>query len=105
RGEVTYVHSSTAQLVMSDPQTIQRVVVRVDVEGDGDLVLVAPNGTAVSLGRASSATFGLDAVSVDSLDVFRGTSAAGTWTLQIRGAAVLRSWSLGIQFAGEQRLE
>src|SRR5204862_4466577 len=105
RGELTYLQSSTAQLVVSDPRAIERLAVQIDIGGAGTFVLLAPDGTAVNLGSASSpATFGIDTLSAESLDVLRGHSAAGTWTLQIQGAAVLRSWSLAIQFAGDQSL-
>ena len=103
RGELTYFQFSASQLTIADPRAIERVAVHVD--GTGTFVLVAPDGTAITLGATSSpATFGIDTLPVDSLDALRGHSAAGTWTLQAQGSATLRSWSLGIQFAGDQPL-
>jgi subtilisin-like proprotein convertase family protein len=108
----------TSSIVIADPRAIQRVYVRVDVDhpsrGDLFVELTAPDGTKVLLHQLSSsrapgihATFGLDAVPVQSLDALTGRSAAGTWTLFVadrrpRDAGTLQSWGLEIQFAGEE---
>ncbi len=105
-------------LRVSDPRSIERVSVDVDLEhssqGDLEIFLTAPDGTRVTLASPSSnrtpfsrKQYGLTAIGVDSLDLLRGRNASGTWTLTIRdlrpGAiGTLRSWALLITFVGER---
>ncbi|MEO8036314.1 MAG: proprotein convertase P-domain-containing protein, partial [Acidobacteriota bacterium] len=132
RGELTYFQSVdrrlaipdnrdagiVSRLVVTDPRVIQNLYVRLDVahtaRGDLRISLVAPDGARAllqsqSIDRATDihVTYGLDAQSAQSLDVFRGRSAAGEWRLEIadlapRDTGALLSWSLGIQFAGDE---
>ena len=108
----------TSTIAIDDPRAIEELYVRVDIDhpsrGDLFVELIAPDGTKVLLHQISSAraadihaTFGLDAVPAQPLDVLRGRSAAGTWTLFVadrrpRDAGALHSWGLEIRFAGEQ---
>ncbi|MCU1230854.1 MAG: bacillolysin, partial [Acidobacteria bacterium] len=108
----------TTTLTIDDARTIESLYVDVDIahtaRGDLQLTLIAPDGTTVALQHASldrtanlRATFGLDTLPADSLDVFRGRSARGTWKLVVadvrpRDQGTLRSWGLVIRFAGEQ---
>lgn len=110
----------TLPLQVSDPRAIERLLVNVNVEhsGRGELriSLIAPDGTEVQLQNTSgdrtagiATTFGRDTVSAQSLDVFRGRPAAGQWRLRVVDVAFadvgrVLSWSLVIQFAGEQPL-
>jgi len=131
RGEFTLYQSSdravpiadlstiTSTLTITDARTIERALVRVDLEhssrGDLRIELVAPDGTTITLqsvtiDRATDlhATYGLGATPVESLDALRGRSAAGTWTLRIsdqraRDAGTLLSWSLLLQLTGDVR--
>ncbi|HYI09504.1 MAG TPA: proprotein convertase P-domain-containing protein [Thermoanaerobaculia bacterium] len=107
----------TSAISVSDPRTIERLQVRVDIvhpaRGDLRLELIAPDGTTVllkqiSLDRAADihATYGLTSNPVASLDIFRGRSATGVWTLvvkdlQARDIGTLVSWGLVLQFAGD----
>lgn len=134
RGELTVVQSPdrsilipdrdpngiVSRIVVTDPRSIERIGVRVDIEhplrGDLRIELVAPDGTKVLLTNISfdrtpdiHATFGIDAQSVQSLDVLRGRPAAGTWELRVADLSLLdvgslQSWGLVIQFAGDEPL-
>lgn len=131
RGELTYFPGSGSGVVppdndpdgvelsafVSDSRTIEKVMVSVDIRhrGRGELrvTLVAPDGTTVRLYEPDAerppdlvTTFGRDSIPVDSLDVFRGRSAAGEWRLRVADVAfadlaTIRSWNLIIQFAGD----
>ncbi|HVR38556.1 MAG TPA: proprotein convertase P-domain-containing protein [Thermoanaerobaculia bacterium] len=131
RGELTRVQSLdralpipdndargvSSQIVIDDVRAIEKLAVHVEIahpsRGDLRIALIAPDGTRVTLqnpllDRAADlhATYGIDAQPVESLDVFRGRSAQGTWTLSVVDTAILdvgtlRSWSLVIQFAGD----
>jgi subtilisin-like proprotein convertase family protein len=108
----------TTTLTIDDPRTIDSLYVDVDIahtaRGDLELRLISPDGTTVALQHASldrtanlHATFGLDTLPVDSLDIFRGRSARGTWKLVIadvrpRDQGTLRSWGVMIRFADDQ---
>jgi subtilisin-like proprotein convertase family protein len=108
----------TSTLTIDDPRAIDALYVDVDIahtaRGDLQLFLVAPDGTQVTLQFASldrtanlRATFGIDTLPFDSLDIFHGRSARGTWKLIVadvrpRDVGTLRSWGLVIRFAGEQ---
>jgi hypothetical protein len=88
-GEWTLFQSSRQSIVITDARAIERLMVQADVAGSGaQLVLIGPDGTRVPL---------------PANEPFRGRSAAGTWTLEVTGGT-LRSWSLLIQFAGDQPL-
>lgn len=132
RGELTAVQSPdrgiripdlnatgiSSTIDVTDSRAIERLAVRVDIDHPtrGDLLveLHAPDGTKVVLKpvtpdvtRGIHATYGIDAVPFESLDRFRGMSAAGTWRLFVadlraRDAGVLQSWSLVFQFAGDE---
>ncbi|HWS71669.1 MAG TPA: proprotein convertase P-domain-containing protein [Thermoanaerobaculia bacterium] len=106
-----------SRLVITDARTIEKLFVRLDIahtaRGDLRITLVAPDGTAVLLADASldrtadiHATYGIDAQPAQSLDVFRGKSAAGEWQLRIadlhpKDTGALLDWGLVIQFAGD----
>ncbi len=108
----------TSSITIDDPRAIEELYVRVDIDhpsrGDLFVELTAPDGTQILLHQLSSsrtpgihATFGLDAVPVESLDVLRGRSAAGVWTLFVadrrpRDAGTFESWGLEIRFAGDE---
>jgi len=125
RGDLTAIQGAehgaalpvTSTVFVSDTRTIDRLLVRVDVRtaqrGDLQITLVAPDGTSVILQRSSldripdlHGTFGFDIESAESLDVFKGKSASGTWKLIVtarNGApGTLVSWDLEIQFAGDK---
>jgi subtilisin-like proprotein convertase family protein len=101
---------------ISDTRAIERVTVSVDIRhrGRGELrvELIAPDGTVVRLHQPNPerapdliTTFGRDSLPVDSLDVFRGRSAAGEWRLRVADVAfadvaTVVFWSLNIQFEG-----
>jgi hypothetical protein len=88
-GEWTLFQSSRQSIVVTDLRAIEQLAVQADVAGSvARLVLIGPDGTRVAL---------------PAIDPFRGRSAAGTWTLEVTGGT-LRSWSLVIQFAGDQPL-
>lgn len=107
----------TSQIAISEVRAIERVLVRVDIahpsRGDLRIVLIAPDGTRVVLQQVSfdrtrdlHATFGLDAVPVESLDVLNGHASNGTWRLNVSDlraldAGTLESWGLIFQFAGD----
>ncbi|HEX6177055.1 MAG TPA: proprotein convertase P-domain-containing protein, partial [Thermoanaerobaculia bacterium] len=109
-------NGATLSVTISDPRTIERVTVSVDIRhrGRGELrvSLIAPDGTVVRLHEPGPerapdliTTFGRDSLPVDSLDVFRGRSAMGEWRLRVvdvafADVATVISWSLNIQFAG-----
>lgn len=132
RGELTYFPGSGSGVVppdndpdgvelsvfMSDPRPIEKVMVSVDIahrgRGELRLALIAPDGTTVRLYEPNAerppdlvTTFGRDTIPVDSLDGFRGRSAAGEWRLRVADVAfadlaTIRAWSLIIQFAGDE---
>jgi subtilisin-like proprotein convertase family protein len=107
----------TLSAVVTDGRTIDKLFVDVDIQhtsrGDLQLTLIGPDGTRVFLQQPSldrtpdvRATFGLDAPTVNSLDVFHGQPAAGVWKLFVQDlrphdSGFVRSWSLRIQFAGD----
>jgi subtilisin-like proprotein convertase family protein len=107
----------TSSITIDDLRPIERIFVRVDIEhplrGDLRIELVAPDGTTVVLQQISGdrgsgvhTTFGLTAVPVETLDIFRGRSAAGVWNLVVRDlrtrdAGTLLSWGLVLQFEGD----
>jgi subtilisin-like proprotein convertase family protein len=107
----------TLSAVVADGRTIDKLFVDVDIQhtsrGDLQLTLVGPDGTHVFLQQPSldrtpnvRATFGLDAPTVNSLDVFHGQPAAGVWKLIVQDlrphdSGFVRSWSLRIQFVGD----
>jgi hypothetical protein len=107
-------------LTIDDPRAIERLFVTVDIahpiNGELDLILTAPDGTTAMLQEVSPSrspatvvTFGRDAQPAQSLDVFRGRSARGVWKLAVRdlfagNTGTLVSWSLVVQFAGDQPL-
>ncbi|HEX7807505.1 MAG TPA: proprotein convertase P-domain-containing protein, partial [Thermoanaerobaculia bacterium] len=102
----------TSTITVADARTIERALVRVDLEhgarGDLRIELIAPDGTIVLL-QTSSMDRGKDLhVTYDELDALHGRSAAGTWQLRItdqraRDAGTLISWSLQLQLAGDVR--
>jgi subtilisin-like proprotein convertase family protein len=112
--EIADLRTTTSTISIADARTIERVLVHVDLEhearGDLQIELVAPDGTVVVLqtpaaDRGTSLRMTYDS---PALDVLRGRSAAGTWTLRIidqriRDAGTLRSWNLQVQLAGEVR--
>ncbi|HEX7707211.1 MAG TPA: proprotein convertase P-domain-containing protein, partial [Thermoanaerobaculia bacterium] len=134
RGEFTLVQSSgrglpipentaagvISLLTINDTRSIERLLVRVDIahpsRGDLRIELIAPDGTTVvlqplSLDRTADVrvTFGLTATPLESLDIFRGRSAAGVWQLVVRDLrpldiGTLLSWGLMIQFEGDDPL-
>ncbi|MGZ8831281.1 MAG: proprotein convertase P-domain-containing protein, partial [Thermoanaerobaculia bacterium] len=97
---------------------VTRLFVHVDIahpaRGDLHVTLVAPDGTEVllhdsSLDRTADihGTFGLDLQPVQSLDVFNGRPATGTWRLRVADilpldSGTLLSWSLVLQFFGDE---
>lgn len=105
---------------VNDARAIESVAVSVNIKhprrGELRLVLIAPDGTEVTLQNGSLdrspdivATYGRDAAPVDALSVLRGRSARGEWRLRVVDRAFLDvgtvlSWSLLIQFAGEEAL-
>src|SRR5258708_13223406 len=107
----------TLRTVVLDARTIDKLFVDVDIgktSGGGlQITFVGPDGTTVFLQQPSldrtpdvRAAFGLDAPTVDSLDVFHGRPAAGEWKLIVQDlrphdSGFLRSWSLRIQFVGD----
>jgi subtilisin-like proprotein convertase family protein len=131
RGDVTFVQSPQHGLLIpdaaprgvmpvvevSDARSIDRLVVSVNIvhpsRGDLQIILIAPDGTQAILQNPSSdhsafspVTFGVDADTVDRLDVFHGHSANGQWTLNVRdlhlqSSGTLVSWSLGITYVGD----
>ncbi|HEX7828575.1 MAG TPA: proprotein convertase P-domain-containing protein [Thermoanaerobaculia bacterium] len=102
----------TSTITVADARTIERALVRVDLEhgarGDLRIELIAPDGTIVLL-QTSSMDRGKDLhVTYDELDALRGRIAAGTWQLRItdqraRDTGTLISWSLQLQLAGDVR--
>ncbi len=110
----------TSVVTVDDTRAIERVYVRVDIahpsRGDLRVELTAPDGTAVLLHQISSVrtadiheTFGLTAAPLESLDILRGRAAAGEWRLNVADRrpldiGTLLSWSLVIQFAGDEPL-
>jgi subtilisin-like proprotein convertase family protein len=103
--------------VVSDIGVIDETLVKVEIahpfRGDLKIVLMAPDGRSVLLQSSSRSpgvdikvTYGLDAVPTESLDLFNGMSAAGTWTLQVIDSnppdvGRLVSWSLIFKLAGQ----
>ncbi|MGZ8710719.1 MAG: proprotein convertase P-domain-containing protein, partial [Thermoanaerobaculia bacterium] len=134
RGELTYFPGAGSGVVVpdndadgvelstfvSDARVIEKVMVSVNIEhrgrGELRLSLAGPDGTAVRLYEPNAerapdlvTTFGRDSAPIDSLDAFRGKPAAGEWRLRVADAAfadlaTIRSWSLIIQFAGDEPL-
>ncbi|MGZ7080788.1 MAG: proprotein convertase P-domain-containing protein, partial [Thermoanaerobaculia bacterium] len=106
-----------SQLVITDAREIAKIYVHVDIahpaRGDLNITLVAPDGREVALQQSSfdrsadvHATYGLDALPAQPLDVLNGMPAAGTWRLRVadvlpQDAGTLLSWSLLIQFVGD----
>ncbi len=133
RGELTMFQSTdrgiavadlttiTSTIPIADARTLERVLVRLDLEhgarGDLRIEVIAPDGTTIALqrpsidrGRDLHTTYGLSATPAESLDPLRGRSAAGVWRLRItdersRDAGTLLSWGLLLQFAGDVREE
>lgn len=105
-----------SSVTVSDSRSIERVMVRVDIDhpfrGDLALMLFGPDGRSVALKLADGApgamrpvTYGLDVDPREPLSVFAGMPASGTWTLQVadtRSGDVGRlvSWGLILRFAG-----
>lgn len=110
----------TLTTTVTDPRTIDKLYVSLDVahtaRGDLQISLIGPDGTTVTLQKASldrtadiHVTYGLDAVAADSLDVFHGKAAAGVWTLKVadvhpKDAGSVTSWGLVITFTGDAPL-
>ena len=108
----------TSTITITDPRAIEKLFVRVDIDhsarGDLRIELIAPDGTVIVLQNVSSSrtadihtTYGLTASPAESLDILRGRTAAGTWTLRVADRApqdsgALISWGLDIQFAGDE---
>jgi subtilisin-like proprotein convertase family protein len=135
RGELTHIQSGdrglpipennsagvTSTLTITDTRAIEQLAVRVDIlhtsRGDLRIELVAPDGTTIILKQVSfesgadvHTTFGLTAQPVESLERFRGRSAAGVWKLivrdlRVRDAGTLLSWGLVLQFEGDGPVE
>ena len=131
RGELTYFQSPARgvaipdneltgvllSLVITDPRAMERLLVNVNIahaqRGELRISLIAPDGTEVRLQNTSgdltadiATTYGRETTAAQSLDVFRGRSAAGEWRLRVVDAATgntgaVLSWSLVIQFAGD----
>src|SRR4029078_3353048 len=85
-----------SQVVISDPRDIAKIYGHVDIahpsRGDLNITLVAPDGREIALQQSAfdrsadiHATFGLDALPAQPLDVLNGTPAAGTWRLRVAG--------------------
>lgn len=107
----------TSTLDITDTRAIERLAVSVNIahpsRGDLQILLTAPDGTAVTLQNPSTdrapftqVTYGVDADSADRLDVFHGRAANGRWTLTVKdlqpqNAGTLLTWSLAITFAGD----
>lgn len=104
----------TSTITVDDPRAIERVRVRVDLRhearGDLQLELIAPDGTTVVL-QSTTSDRGIDVhftYDEPALDVLRGRSAAGIWTLRVsdqraRDAGTLLSWNLQLQLEGDVR--
>ncbi|MBK5259228.1 MAG: proprotein convertase P-domain-containing protein [Thermoanaerobaculia bacterium] len=106
---------------VDDGRLVERVEVSVNIRhprrGDLRLVLIAPDGAQLTLQNPSFdrapdivATYGREVVPPDSLAVLRGRPARGEWRLGVsdngfRDEGEVLSWSLIIQFAGEQPLD
>jgi subtilisin-like proprotein convertase family protein len=131
RGDVTFTQSPqhgllipdaaprgvTPTLEITDARSIDRLVVSVNVvhpsRGDLQISLIAPDGTTAILQNPSTdrapfspVTYGIDADTVDRLDIFHGRAANGQWTLNVRdlqpqNSGTLISWSLGITYVGD----
>ncbi len=131
RGDVTFTQSPQHGLLIpdaaprgvmptieiTDTRSIERIVVSVNIvhpsRGDLQISLIAPDGTTAILQNPSTdhapfspVTYGIDANTVDRLDVFHGRSANGQWTLNVRdlqpqNSGTLISWSLGITYVGD----
>lgn len=102
----------TAELTITDPRTIERLLVRLDIEhhtrGDLRIELVAPDGTTVLLQQVSS-ELTPDIHATFEVDELRGRGAAGVWKLiardlRARDAGTIESWGLVIQFEGDEPL-
>ncbi len=107
--------------VINDPRAISRIDVRVDIRhphpADLQITLISPEGQRILLRRKDTpggpdlqATFGLDTIPAEPLDVLEGQSAAGDWSLQIvdlvpgGDPGSLSTWSLVLGFAGAEPL-
>jgi len=131
RGDVTFTQSPQHGLLIpdaaprgvmptldiTDTRSIDRLVVSVNIvhpsRGDLQISLIAPDGTTAILQNPSTdhaafspVTYGIDADTVDRLDVFHGRAANGQWTLNVRdlqpqNSGTLISWSLGITYVGD----
>ncbi|HUO84000.1 MAG TPA: M36 family metallopeptidase [Thermoanaerobaculia bacterium] len=107
-----------SSLTISDPRTISRLLVRVDLQhpraGDLSIILISPHDDHLLLQPAGvlqqqdlRVTFGLDAVPAQSLSILHGRSALGEWKLEITDGIAgqtgrLLGWSLLLQFEGDQ---
>jgi hypothetical protein len=102
RGEWTLQQSVTSTIHVDDARAIAGIEVRVQTRASARVTLTAPDGTAILLATAlnGEATFGLDALPVQPLDILVGRSAKGDWKLTVDGAALV-SWSLIVRFAGD----
>lgn len=103
--------------IIADSRIIEELQVRVEIEhpfrGDLRVSLTAPNGATATLyspspdpGDDLKTTFGYDSQSRDSLEVFRGISAQGAWTLRVADlgrddVGRLLSWTLILRFQGD----
>ncbi len=131
RGDVTFTQSPQHGLLIpdaaprgvmptldiTDARSIERLVVSVNIvnpsRGDLQISLIAPDGTTAILQNPSTdhaafspVTYGIDADTVDRLDVFHGRAAIGQWTLNVRdlqpqNGGTLISWSLGVTYVGD----
>lgn len=131
RGDVTFTQSPQHGLLIPDAaprgvmptleitntRSIERLVVSVNIvhpsRGDLQISVIAPDGTTAILQNPSTdhapfspVTYGIDADTVDRLDVFHGRAANGQWTLNVRdlqpqNSGTLISWSLGITYVGD----
>ncbi len=111
----------TLSAFVEDERIIERVDVSVNIRhprrGDLRLVLITPDGAQLTLQNPSFdratdiiTTYGREVAPVDSLAVLRGRPARGEWRLRVsdtgfRDEGEVLSWSLIIQFAGEQPLD
>ncbi len=102
----------TSELPIPDNFTVETIEVTVDIShtyiGDLSVKLYSPAGTPVTLHNRTDGgandivgTYGVDLQPADSLSIFAGEQAQGTWTLAINDygngdTGTLNSWSLEI---------